>query len=710
MVNSRLEILLALFVVLGPGLAVAQPPSGSQLPDDENGCALCHGEARLWTGPQQHLFVPRASLAEDVHRLKGVNCHDCHGGNPATLDVPLAHAPEVASGSGLMPFRQTPEVTRQACAVCHQEAALLVRKSVHARAERASDTVPGEVLLCNRCHGAAHGLLAAADPRSPVCLDHQVATCGACHEGDLESYTITAHGRSLFQSGLIKAAVCADCHGAHGIYYAADERSTLHLLQVAETCGKCHQGIGDMIERSVHGGHKGLGQPGQEETSQKKWGRMPTCTDCHQGHRLFQTDSADFSSQVVNFCGNCHPDLTGRYAMSTHGELTELGYVAAAQCPDCHGSHGILPISDPQSRLAAGENRLDTCRQCHTHAVANFSRFDPHADHKNAEKYPALYGVYSVTHTLFYAFMAFFVIHGSLWFLRSFIIVLRQGRHRTLVAGRHVIQRFTPANRLIYVTLLVALLGLTATGLPLKYSSQQWARVYVRTLGGFEYTSFLHHIFGFLALGCCAAHVVFVIVSLLGQRRRQVPWPRLLWGPDSPAPSVRDARDLLGMVRWFFGMGPKPTFDRWTYWEKYDYWMAVVACLLVGTSGLIMMFPNAFCRVISGESLNLARMFHVELALLASSFLFVFHFFHTHFRPEKFPLDLSSVTGLVSEQHLRAQRPDYVARLEQSGQLASMQRPAPTRHRLWLIFLASAVIFLIGIGLLAVALTAAIGK
>ena len=68
------------------------------------------------------------------------------------------------------------------------------------------------------------------------------------------------------------------------------------------------------------------------------------------------------------------------------------------------------------------------------------------------------------------------------------------------------------------------------------------------------------------------------------------------------------------MFRWFLGLGPKPTFDRWTYWEKYDYWMAVIACVLVGTTGLIMLYPNVFCLVISGKTLNLARMFHVQLA------------------------------------------------------------------------------------------------
>jgi hypothetical protein len=101
---------------------------------------------------------------------------------------------------------------------------------------------------------------------------------------------------------------------------------------------------------------------------------------------------------------------------------------------------------------------------------------------------------------------------------------------------------------------------------------------------------------------------------------------------------------------------------------------------------------------------------HVELSVLAASFLLVFHFYHTHFRPEKFPLDLSAVTGLVNEGHLREQRPAYVARLEEMQLLSDMRRPAPTRGRLWQLYVGTFVVLLIGLGLLAVALTAALGK
>jgi cytochrome b subunit of formate dehydrogenase len=302
------------------------------------------------------------------------------------------------------------------------------------------------------------------------------------------------------------------------------------------------------------------------------------------------------------------------------------------------------------------------------------------------------------------------VIHAFLWFVRSFVSVLRGGRHRTLIAGQYVVVKFQPMNRVLYVALLVSFLGLTFTGLPLKYSSQHWAQVFVEGLGGFESTSVWHKFFGAAGIFCCVVHLVRGTISVRNRRKQGMPWHQILFGPDSPVPGFRDLKDLFGMARWFLGLGPKPAFERWTYWEKWDYWMACLACVLVGTSGLMMWYPNLFCRFMSGETLNVARVIHVELALMSTSFLFVFHFFHTHFRPEKFPMDLSAITGLVSESHLRENRPSYVARLEETNLMGIMRRPAPSGRHIWLSFFAGVTLFSVGICLLVVALSAALGK
>ena len=88
-----MRISLLMFAMLGAaGNLAAQPPEGSKLPPDENNCATCHAEEGLWEGETLRLYVPQESLVHDVHWLNGVNCHDCHGGDPGTFEPGEAHA------------------------------------------------------------------------------------------------------------------------------------------------------------------------------------------------------------------------------------------------------------------------------------------------------------------------------------------------------------------------------------------------------------------------------------------------------------------------------------------------------------------------------------------------------------------------------------------------------------------------------------------
>ncbi|MFH1266794.1 MAG: ammonia-forming cytochrome c nitrite reductase subunit c552, partial [Planctomycetota bacterium] len=206
---------------------VAQPLAGSGLPLEDDACAACHGEPDLWEADQMRLFIPREGLAEDVHFLGGVNCHDCHGGDPAVFDPGALHAQEDG-------FRTPLEETWNACARCHEEQALALGADVHAEAEEKAETgrdVPSD---CRACHGPkAHGMLSVRAGRTGVFVDNQIRFCGSCHEKPLDEYWASAHGRGLEHSGLLVTAICSDCHGAHGVYPASDERSTLHPANVA---------------------------------------------------------------------------------------------------------------------------------------------------------------------------------------------------------------------------------------------------------------------------------------------------------------------------------------------------------------------------------------------------------------------------------------------------------------------------------------------
>jgi cytochrome b subunit of formate dehydrogenase len=674
---------------------------GSQIAADQNACLTCHGDASLWDAKNQRLFISKEKLADDVHFLKGVNCHDCHGGAYQEPDLRTAHAAEDG-------FRTPMTEVKKACVYCHKEQNTRLNESVHGKAgEKRDEAGRGTPMECSKCHGTvSHGLIAARDPRSPLFPDNQVQTCDRCHrekleayKNDLETYTAGVHGHGLFKSGLQVTAVCADCHGSHGIYYSSHTKSSLHPSRVAATCGKCHRFIEERLQASVHARGNGAGTHSDREAPGGKGKRKPSCTDCHQGHDQLNPDSPAFRLQLPYRCGNCHANLSNSYAMSIHGELTELGYGPAAKCSDCHGAHDILPMTDAASRLAPA-NRAETCGKCHLVGSGNFIDFDPHLDHTDADRSALVHGVYVFFLTLLFTTFGVFGVHTILWFIRSLVHVWKHGRPKGLVPGATAYVRFVPFHRRSHVLLMISFLGLALTGLPLKYSDTGWAKEVAYVLGGFESTSVWHRVFALTTFGCFFVYIGRMIYFVVVRRRESGSLRTAVFGPDSPVPNWRDLRDVFRMARWFLGLGPKPTFERWTYWEKFDFWGACADVVIIGFTGLILWFPNLFTAFLPAVSLNIAKVIHSTQALLATGFVFAVHFFNTHFRADKFPADMSALTGLVSEEEMLEERPEYLERMRASGELEERRTTVPSRRRLWTIKLLGFLALAVGLALL----------
>ncbi len=79
-----------------------------------------------------------------------------------------------------------------------------------------------------------------------------------------------------------------------------------------------------------------------------------------------------------------------------------------------------------------------------------------------------------------------------------------------------------------------------------------------------------------------------------------------------------------------------------------------------------------------GWALNAAALIHSDEALLAVCFIFVFHFFHAHLRPESFPFDPVIFTGRMPLDRFREERPLEYERLVRSGELESRIEDAPS--------------------------------
>lgn len=587
------------------------------------------------------------------------------------------------------------------CGHCHDQARSDLLLSDHRSAgEEDAQGVAGP-LSCQVCHHEdPHAILPVDNMQSPVFVNNQVRLCGECHEEPWQEYRVSVHGHGLEHAGLLKTAVCADCHSAHAILSAEHAESTLHETRVAHTCGKCHRFIEERLRKSVHGLGVGPGGQAPKAAPGGTVRRTPSCTDCHAGHDLPDPRSPAARNQQADRCGNCHTELQTAYRLSMHGALSDLGYTAGAKCSDCHGAHDILPLDDPQSRMAPG-NRIVTCARCHEGISPNLASFDPHANQHDRQRSALVFWVYRGVLAFIIVVFGFFGVHSIFWFVRGLIDVRQHGRPQPLQPDMPGFTRFTPFHRVAHTVMVVSFLGLALTGLPLKFSNYAWAQWLAVLLGGFESTGLWHRVFSITTFGCFGAYAYHLLKVYRQRRRDGVSRRETIFGPDSPVPNRRDASDMIGMLKWFVGRGPRPTFERWAYWEKFDFFGATSDIILIGTTGLILWFPNWFCSFLPGEAVNIAKVVHSTLALLATGFVFAIHFFGTHFRADKFPMDMSILTGVVSESEMEHERPELLTRLQQEGRLQETRSSAPSRSKLCAVRIAGFVALFVGLAALA---------
>lgn len=227
-------------------------------------------------------------------------------------------------------------------------------------------------------------------------------------------------------------------------------------------------------------------------------------------------------------------------------------------------------------------------------------------------------------------------------------------------------ERFTRLNRVLHIVMIVSFLSLALTGMTLKFSYTGWARFLARFFGGFESAGYVHRMAAVLMIITFATHVT----DLVRRKNREYgSWRALIFGPDTMLFNRKDLKEFIGSIKWFLGKGPRPQYGRWTYWEKFDYFAVFWGMLVIGSTGLMLWFPEIFTRVMPGWFINVATIIHSDEALLAVGFIFTVHFFNTHLRPEKFPMDLVIFTGRMPLEEFKADKPGEYEDLVKRGEL-----------------------------------------
>jgi hypothetical protein len=378
-------------------------------------CGTCHSDEQ-----KQH---SRSLHGKAIARGDNLapHCVDCHGNH----DIVPVQDPRSAVAPLKVPF---------VCGKCHQEGTpVQTQRKIdqHNILANYSESIHGEALFkkglvvaanCASCH-TPHNILPHTDPNSSINRRNIAATCTKCHAQIEDVHRKTIRGE-LWEKEAHVLPACVDCHQPHkvrNVFYpqgmadadcmrchanehlkSANGRSM--FVRVAEIagsrhtkvacsqchsevnasrvrpcetishpvdCSRCHEEVGQQYQRSKHG---------QLLAANDR--NAPTCKECHGTHHILgkrDPQSATFSTNVPQLCGNCHREgrkaavrylgqeheIIPRYNESIHGKgLLKSGLTVTATCTSCHTAHTVLPVSDPQSTVNP-KNLPATCGGCH---------------------------------------------------------------------------------------------------------------------------------------------------------------------------------------------------------------------------------------------------------------------------------------------------------------------------------------------------------
>jgi len=613
-------------------------------------CLTCHAQQDLTMtrgGETVSLYIDEQAFSDSAHT--DTACAQCH------TDVTVAQ-------------ERACETIQSAvdCSICHAEQVTEYQGSTHGTLHAESDP---DAPSCQDCH-AKHATLDKDLPASPTYARNVPTLCGQCHrigeqaatriEAEVDdivgSYEDSVHGRGLIMSGLVVTATCADCHGAHSELPPEDPRALINPQNIAGTCGVCHHGIEEKYRTSIHW----TDDPNPEE-------EHPTCEDCHASHTISRIDKPGFRTLVMDQCGRCHTEQAETFFDTFHGKVSRLGGEGVAKCYDCHGTHDILPPTEPASHLSR-DNVVETCGQCHDGSHRRFAGYLTHATHHDRDRYPYLFWSFWAMTALLVGTLTFALLHTLAWVVRLLLSRDEWQVHKALPRDKKqkVYRRFNRLQRSMHIVMMISFFTLALTGMALKFSYMSWAQMTSRVLGGFDSMGFLHRVAAVM-LGIVA--IVHLRDVIRRKKATQQTWLQLIAGPDSIIFNRRDLQEFIQSIKWFFGLGSRPNYGRYTYWEKFDYFAVTWGIAIIGSTGLILWFPEFFTHLVPGWAVNVATIVHSDEALLAVGFIFTIHFFNTHFRPDKFPMDPVIFTGRVPLDELKYDKPGEYEAMVESGEL-----------------------------------------
>ena len=226
------------------------------------------------------------------------------------------------------------------------------------------------------------------------------------------------------------------------------------------------------------------------------------------------------------------------------------------------------------------------------------------------------------------------------------------------------LNRFTFFQRLFHLLLMISFLVQAATGVGRMYAETNFGKILLIPFGGFSNALAWHKVVGVLMLLLFVAHLLYILIVVLRFKKGL--------GPDSIIPNLTDMRMVVNHLKWMLGREKMPLFERWGYWEKFDYWAVFWGMFILGGTGLILYEPITTSMIMPGWTLNVAFWVHRIEAILAMAHVFLIHFAIAHLRRHNFPMDRAMFAGGTDLHSAKKERIAWIARLEKERRLDNL--------------------------------------
>ncbi len=532
--------------------------------------------------------------------------------------------------------------------------------------------------------------------------------CMSCHDPETESAP-AVHMAALDKSPH-KELDCTSCHSS----YTPEYPHTEEMKAEKPDCASCHPDSADALMLSVHGNIKDFPED------------APTCVSCHttgtDAHAVVRP-SEGTRKERVKLCSSCHSDVAKMerhnvdtdavpsYEASFHGKaLLRFDREDTAICTDCHTGHSVLTSTDPKSTTHR-DQLTKTCGTagCHVGATMNFANSGFSHLHIRVKNEPILTATewffkiltFSVLGLLLLGILfdmrvalfskkpsgvsapvVIFVALGFATLIASIAFAVFAnpvGYYTTiasvgfgiLAAGTHVLtkkkkpkvegvkkyQRFTVSQRIQHLLTIITFTLLVVTGMPIRYPNNDFLHSFYMSMGGMEVMQMVHRVSAVALIAVWIYHTIELLVK----------WKRANFSFDSWTmwPRRRDFSDLVGTVRYHLGKTEHaPSYDRFQFREKFDYFAVYWGMPIMVFSGLILWFPVFFGGFLPEIGIPLAYIAHTDESVLAFLTIVTWHFYNTHFKPSSFPMNPVFITGTLTEEEMREEHGDELKRIQ----------------------------------------------